>query len=124
MFKAEFDDSRRLLKVAFSKSVDQDEARRGEEQIRKLLESHSGSFRLLTDLTGLDSMELACRPHIDNTMELCREHGVELIVRVIPDPYKDIGFSIMSLFHYGRKTRIVTCESLGEAMAVLDQQRE
>ena len=33
--------------------------------------------------------------------------------------YKDIGFNIMSLFHYPRRVRIVTCEALEEAMKVL-----
>jgi hypothetical protein len=41
------------------------------------------------------------------------------VVRVIPDPQKDIGMQIMSLFHYDRRVRIVTCESLAEAMKVL-----
>ena len=42
-------------------------------------------------------------------------HGVAEVVRVIPDPQKDIGLNILSVFHYSRRVRIVTCESLAEA---------
>jgi hypothetical protein len=40
-------------------------------------------------------------------------------VRVIPDSRKDIGLNIMSLFHYRRGVRIVTCETLAEAHTIL-----
>jgi hypothetical protein len=45
---------------------------------------------------------------------------VEAVVRVIPDPQKDIGLNILSLFHYRRRVRIVTCATLGEAMKALE----
>jgi hypothetical protein len=41
------------------------------------------------------------------------------VVRVIPDPQKDIGLNILSLFHYRKRVRIVTCETLDEARKVL-----
>ena len=44
-----------------------------------------------------------------------------MVVRVIPDPYKDIGLNIVSLFHYPRRVRIVTCETLEEAMRALER---
>jgi hypothetical protein len=44
---------------------------------------------------------------------------VETVVRVIPDPHKDIGLNIMSLFHYRRRVRIITCETLAEALRSL-----
>jgi predicted choloylglycine hydrolase len=78
-------------------------------------------FRLLTDLSGLESMDLACVPYIEQMMDLCNKKGVEMVVRVIPDPHKDIGLNIMSLFHYPRRVRIVTCETLEEAMSALEK---
>ena len=119
MFQAEFDEAKGLLSLCFSAHVGEGEARRGADKIRLLLKSRRSPFRLLTDLTGLESMDLACRPHIDATMDLCNHHGVEKVVRVIPDPRKDIGFNIMALFHYGRHVRTITCESREEAMAIL-----
>jgi hypothetical protein len=44
-----------------------------------------------------------------------RARGVKLIIRVIPDPSKDIGFGILSRFHYPNKPRTVICETLSEA---------
>jgi len=52
-------------------------------------------------------------------MDLCNKKGVETVVRVIPDPHKDIGLNIMSLFHYRRRVRVVTCQTLEEARRVL-----
>ena len=41
---------------------------------------------------------------------------VEHVVRVIPDPHKDIGLNIMSHFRYGSKIRVTVCENLADAM--------
>jgi hypothetical protein len=52
-------------------------------------------------------------------MDACNRAGVQKVVRIIPEPEKDIGFGIMSLFHYRRGVQIVTCESADEAAAIL-----
>ena len=52
-------------------------------------------------------------------VDLCNKQGIEMVVRVIPDPQKDIGLNILSLFHYRRRVRIVTCATLEEAMKAL-----
>jgi hypothetical protein len=119
MITADFDEARSLMSLGFSGHVGEDEAKLGLEKIRLLLKDRSSPFRLLTDLTGLESMELACRAQIDMTMDLCARHGAHTVVRVVPDPRKDIGFSIMALFHYGRQVRTITCESREEATAIL-----
>ncbi len=41
---------------------------------------------------------------------------VQHVVRVIPDPHKDIGLNIMSYFHSGSKIRVTNCENLADAM--------
>ncbi len=51
--------------------------------------------------------------------ELIREKGVALVVRVVPKRSKDIGFNILSLFHYPQKVHIVTCATLAEAEQAL-----
>jgi hypothetical protein len=65
-------------------------------------------------------MDLTCVPYIKRMMDVCNKKGVELVVRVIPDPQKDIGLNILSLFHYRRRVRIVTCQTLAEAKKVLE----
>ena len=47
------------------------------------------------------------------------EHGVELVIRVVPDPTKDIGFNIISRFHYQHSPRTVICETIAEAATLL-----
>jgi hypothetical protein len=42
-----------------------------------------------------------------------------LVVRVIPDETKDIGFNILTVFHYPHRPQIVTCQTLPEAARVL-----
>jgi hypothetical protein len=88
-------------------------------EIERHLAHARPGFTVLTDLSALDAMDLDCVPHLTKIMDLSRAHGVGTVVRVIPDPDKDIGFSILSIIHYRRGVRIVTCESLAEAERVL-----
>ena len=78
-------------------------------------------FRLLTDLTGLESMEVACAPHIERVMDLCNRQGIHMVIRVVPHPEKDIGLRIMSRFHYRPDVQIMTCETLSQAEEILRQ---
>jgi len=41
---------------------------------------------------------------------------VGLVVRVIPDPHKDIGLNILSQFHYGPEIQIATFQTLADAL--------
>lgn len=76
-------------------------------------------FTVLTDLSGLDAMDLECAPHLAKLMETCREGGIGTVVRVIPDRHKDIGFNILSIIHYRSGVRIVTCDTMAEAERAL-----
>jgi len=67
----------------------------------------------------LDEMDTACEKHLRKAMDLCNDRGVKQVVRVIPDPSRDIGLNILSVFHYRRGVRIVTCETMDEALAAL-----
>jgi hypothetical protein len=64
-------------------------------------------------------MDLACAPDIEFAMDLFDKAGIAKVVRIISDPAKDIGFSIMSLFHYRRRIPIITCETMEEALRAL-----
>jgi anti-anti-sigma regulatory factor len=119
MFETAFDKPNNLLRMTFSGHVTADEAKQGTDELADhLVETESG-FRLLTDLTGLEAMDTECVPYIRSSMDILNKKGVAMVVRVIPDPQKDIGFKILSLFHYGHDVQIVTCESLEEAMRAL-----
>ena len=120
MFQVEVDKSKNLLKIIYAQHVGPEDTQRVEEKIPSLVPDLRPGFRLLTDLSGLESMDLACVPYIERMMDLCNKKGVEMVVRVIPDPQKDIGLNILSLFHYRRRVRIVTCPTLEEAMKALE----
>ena len=119
MFRIEADKSKNLLKISFAQRVDLEEAKRCEDKVRILLADVQPGFQLLTDLSGLESMDLACVRYIERVMDHFNKKGVAKVVRVIPDPHKDIGFNILSLFHYRHGIPIVTCDTLEEAMQIL-----
>ena len=119
MFQVGVDKSKNLLKISYAQHVGPEDTDHVAKNAPALLADLRPGFRLLTDMSGLESMDLACVPYIKRMMDLCNKKGIEMVVRVIPDPHKDIGLNILSLFHYRRRVRIVTCETRAEAMKVL-----
>lgn len=115
MFLATTNKSKRLLYLSFIERVRVEDLQRGLEEVTMLLADLPSGFHLLADLGRLESMDTACLAEIGKVMDLFDQKGVGLIVRVIPDPAKDIGLSILSLFHYHHRPRVVTCETMTEA---------
>src|SRR2546421_6236123 len=116
MFEVQFDKPKSLLTIRYAQNVGPEETKLCEVEIKALLADQSPGFRLLTDLSDLQSMDVACEGDIRRIMDLLNKKGIEMVVRVIPDPRKDIGLNIMSLFHYRRGLQIITCETLEQAM--------
>lgn len=81
----------------------------------RLLATLRPGFSLVTDLTALESMDLGCEQTLAKIMDHCRVHHVALVVRIIPDPRKDIGFNILGRIHYGHDVQIITCETREQA---------
>lgn len=120
MFTAEADSSRSLVKLTLAGHLEPEDYRPVIEQLTGILGRLDRGFRLLTDLSGVESMPVSVAPQVAQIMELCDRHGVETVVRILPvDPRNDVGFAILSRFHYRPDVRIVTCESLDEAMSFL-----
>ena len=116
MFLVEVDPAKRLLTIRYAQCVGPEEVRQCREQARGLLTAMGPGFRVLADLSQLESMETACAPEIAAIMDLLVEKQVGTVVRVVPDPRKDIGLNILSLFHYGPEVRLMTCEALAAAL--------
>ena len=114
MFRVELDQPRNALVIAYAGNVNPDQARLCAEEVQIALAKVRPGFRLLVDLTELKSMDLACSPVIGRIMEMCNAAGVSEVVRIIPDPTRDIGLQIMSFFHYGNDVRILTVGSAAE----------
>ena len=117
MILVNVDASKRVLEVSYCHHVDALQALKFVERMRMLLEDIEPGFLLFTDLSDLESMDAACAPHLGAAMELCEAKGLKTVVRVIPDPRKDIGFALISLFHYGPNVCTKTYDNLAEAMS-------
>jgi anti-anti-sigma regulatory factor len=120
VIKFEVDEPKRLLVIRYCGVVEAEETEKGLEQIRNGLAKLQSGFRLLADLTELESMDMACAPFIEKAMDMCNEKGASMVVRVIPDPHRDIGMQIMSIFHYRGDVQIFTCETLAQAKDLLE----
>ena len=119
MFLAMTNKAKRLLYFGYIQQVRTKDLQRGLEEMPALLADLPPGFHLLVDLARLESMEPACATQIGKVMELCDQHGVGLVVRVIPDPAKDIGFNLLSIFHYPHHPRTATCKTMSEAARLL-----
>ena len=120
MINFEVDEPKRLLVIRYNGLVRADETEKGLEQVRNGLAKLQSGFRLLADLTELESMDPACAPFIEKAMDMCNGKGASMVVRVIPDPHRDIGLQIMSIFHYRGDVQILTCETLAQAEEILE----
>ena len=115
MIRFEVDQPQNLLTIRYSGSVAPQETEQGLAEVRSSLGKLTSGFRLLADLTELEKMDPACAPFIERAMDLFNEKGTSMVVRVIPDPHRDIGLQIMSIFHYSGGVQIITCRTLAEA---------
>jgi hypothetical protein len=120
MFLADLDRARRLVTITLAGAIEAEEVRFSLGRLRTLLAEVPPGLRLLTDLSEVKSMSTASAPYIGQIMDLCAEKGVASVVRVLPaEPKNDIGFAIMSQFHYGPEVSIRTCSTLNEAARFL-----
>jgi len=119
MYLVELDRSQRLLVISAAQHVTADETNKTVEELRGLLKDIAPGFRLLADFRWLESMDAAAAQHIAAIMDLLREKKVASVARVMPDPHKDIGFNILSQFHYGPEIRVETFERLVDALQAL-----
>jgi hypothetical protein len=88
-------------------------------EVMELLPLMRSGFTFLADLSGLESMDLDCAPFITRIMDSCSAGGIGTVVRIVPDSRKDIGLNILSIIHYRRGVRVLTCENSTEAARVL-----
>jgi hypothetical protein len=120
-FTVEVDEVKNLLVIRYRGCVGASDVEQCAEEVRTALPKMQSGFRLLADFTELKSMDVTCVPHIENIMELCDEKGVCQVMRIVPDPKRDIGLQIMSYFHYSSDVHIVTYNNLGDATRILSQ---
>lgn len=111
---------KRLIYACYIGVVTPEELERSREDIEAALSEMPVNIRWLGDLSALEKMEAGCEVVIGQIMERLDAHGVEVVLRVIPDASKDIGLNILTIFHYSKRPRVVTCENLVEAARALE----
>jgi hypothetical protein len=119
MYSVEADSSKRLLVISAAGKVTKKEVAVVAQEVRTLMNEAAPGFRVLTDFRWLDRMEPGAALHIAEIMDALAANNVAVVVRVVPDPHKDIGLNILSQFHYGPNIKIATFESLAAALAML-----
>jgi hypothetical protein len=119
VYSVELDQSQRLLVISAAQRVSAAEAREALKQVRRLLENIAPGFRVLADFRWLESMDPAAAHSIAEIMDLLAAKKVASVARVIADPHKDIGFNILSQFHYGPEIRVETFGRLADAIGAL-----
>ncbi|MFA5088918.1 MAG: hypothetical protein WC552_07785 [Candidatus Omnitrophota bacterium] len=115
MFSLSTTHDRNQLNIIFRDHFD---IRQGEQfyaQLKEMVPQLQKGFRVLTDMSSLGRIDLEAKKFLKESMELLSRSGVSEVVRIIPDQSKDIGFNIMSLFHYPPGTRIHIYRSIQEA---------
>jgi hypothetical protein len=116
MILADADKSGRVLTISYSQNVGVEEMKASVERVKELLLGMEAGFRMLTDLSNLESMDEACAPYVGEIMDLCKAKEMKKVARVIPDPRKDIGFALISCFHYGSNVNWSTHQNLTDAI--------
>jgi anti-anti-sigma regulatory factor len=124
MYSVEADKSKRLVVISTVGRVTKEEAKQAAQQVRDILKDFAAGFRVLADFRWLESMDTAAAPHVAEIMDALTEKQVALVIRVMPDPHKDIGLNILSQFHYGPEIQITTFETLADALQSLVKEGE
>ena len=120
MVDVQVNPANQLLTLCYSQQVGEDDMKRCLQEIKAALAEMQPGFRLLNNLTNLEVMEPDCVEYIVEIMKACNARQIGTVVRVIPDPKKDIGFNIMSRFHYSPEVKLRIYEDLAEAVKSLE----
>jgi len=120
MFLVSSNKLKQLLLMRYCDRVTAKQLKNGRPDLKALLGELKPGFSVLADFSQLESMAADCVPEVGAGMELVDAAKPGLLVRVIPDPSKDIGLNILTAFHYKQRPRIVNCETLTEAARVLE----
>jgi len=119
MYSVEADKSKRLVVLSAAGRVTKEEAKQAAQRMRDILKDFEPGFRMLANFQWLQSMDTAAARHVAEIMDALTEKQVSSVIRVMPDPHKDIGLNILSQFHYSSGVQITTFETLADALQSL-----
>ena len=116
MILATSNKSKQVLWINYVGHVQPADLQQGREDMKTLLADLRPGFRLMVNLSHVETMGLDCRAELGANMDMISEAGVGRVVRIIPDPSKDIGFNILAFFHYRNHPQIINCTNLKDAL--------
>jgi hypothetical protein len=120
MFLATSNKAKGLLYLSYIGHVGVADLQREHANVVALLADLPAGFKMLVDLGHLESMDTDCVEELGKFMELLDQHKMKQVVRVIPNSTKDIGFNILARFHYHNNPRMTNCETMAEAVRLLE----
>jgi ABC-type transporter Mla subunit MlaD len=121
MYTIEIDKEKRFLVISAIGHVSKDEVKAAAEKVRELVEDAPPGLHTLTDLRWLNTMEADAATYVAEIMKALQEKQLAFVTRIIPDASKDIGFNILSHFHYKPNVQIFTVQSLAEALRNIEE---
>ena len=124
MLKAKYDQERNLITIDFEGKIDVVQAEEFYREVQKVVPKTEKGFKILTDFTLLDEIDTEVQELIKKTMDFFNEQGVSEIMRIVPTPEQDIGFNILSIFHYSKQVKFLTLSSRDEAYERLKNEKE
>lgn len=124
MIKASYDQKHNTVIIEFEGKIDAAQAEQFYPKIQKIVPKDGKGFKLLTDFTLLDQMDIEVQDYVKKSMDFLNLQGVREIFRVIPTPEQDFGLNILSIFHYSREVKSVTLKSREEAEERLGNETE
>jgi hypothetical protein len=119
MFLLETDTTKQLFVLSIAGAITVEEMKEAVGRVREKLKELAPGFVGLVDFRWLESMPAASAPFVAEIMDAFAAKGVSAVVRVMPDPHRDIGLNILSPFHYGPDVRLMTFETLADAIQAL-----
>jgi len=111
MIETFYDEIKNIVTVVYEGNVNAVEEKQLYLKLQDLLPKCRRGFRLLVDLSPVNRVEEEAVPVIKMIMDLLNQHGLSEVIRIIPEPDKDIGFNILSIFHYGKNVKVLTCQT-------------
>jgi hypothetical protein len=119
IFEARIDVAHNIVRTRFFGDITPAGMQDAVAKVEAMLQNLKPGFSAFADFRDITSMGLDCVPSLTKIMDLCREHGIGLIIRRLPEPTRDIGINILSVVHYRGKVRTVTVDTLEEAERAL-----
>jgi ABC-type transporter Mla MlaB component len=118
-FEVSVNKTANLLRICLSGDIDAKCMQACVDEVERLGSTLTTGFKVFTNLSGIKSMDPDCVAEVERMMDVCRDKGVATVVRVVPKRSRDVGFNILSHFHYTSKVHVVTCDTSAEAERAL-----